>query len=86
MTRRKGFFYTPEGHCIDQELGERAFDTFFEIERNLTRFGDHVPLWEKMSIQQYLEAEFQNALDAKFNKEEHPQVGIGKQHPKSKAK
>ena len=76
MTRRKGFYYTPEGHCIDQELGERAFDTFFEIERNLTRFGEHVPVWEKMSIQQYLEAEFQNALDAKFTKEEHPQVSM----------
>ena len=33
-----------------------------------------MPPWEKTSVQQYLEAEFQNALAAKFTKEEHLQV------------
>ncbi len=37
MTRRYGHYYMPrDGHCVDKELGERAFEAFFEIERRLS--------------------------------------------------
>ena len=47
MTREKGFFYSPAtGRAIDEELGKRAFQEFFKIERELAGLYKD-PLWGK---------------------------------------